>query len=211
MNAAARKSSGASLQLAMVSASLRLAVSRRQTKAPPTRRRAPLTADTTHRARGRHELRFADVMPGLFLPNHAAQPVGDVVVGSAIAQVGAEVMLGHAEQTGADFAVGGQADAVAVAAEGFADRCDDADFALPIREAPAFGGGGGIVGGHRLEVEAGLKAGKKLAAARLYKEWLEKYGEYRPTLAKELTEALEGLPGIEAPWVNPNNVHTDWK
>jgi tetratricopeptide (TPR) repeat protein len=35
------------------------------------------------------------------------------------------------------------------------------------------------------------QVGKKLAAARLYKQWLEKYGEYRPALAQELTAFLQ--------------------
>ena len=48
-------------------------------------------------------------------------------------------MLVDAEKAGADFPVGGQADAVAVTAEGFADRRNDADLAPAIRESLAFG------------------------------------------------------------------------
>jgi hypothetical protein len=84
-------------------------------------------------------------MAGFLLPNHALEPRGDLFVRCAPAQARAQIVLRHAEQTGADLAVGGQPDAIAVAAEWLADGRDDADLAAPIREGPAFGGRGRVV------------------------------------------------------------------
>src|SRR5262245_48680565 len=102
-------------------------------------------ANATHAPRWRYEVRLADVMARFLLPRHGAQPVGEVGVSLAVAQERAEVVFGHAKEAGADFAVGGEADAVAVAAKWLAHRRDDADFAATIREGPAFGSGGRIV------------------------------------------------------------------
>src|SRR5690242_685396 len=104
-----------------------------------------LSADATHRAGGGLEVGFADVVAGFFLGNDAVQPFIDLLVGTAIAEEFAQVVLDDAEEAGADFAVGGQADAVAVAAEGFAHGGDDADFPAAVGEAPALGGGGGVI------------------------------------------------------------------
>ena len=57
-----------------------------------------------------------------------------VVVGSA-AQHGAQVRLAQREQAGAQLAVGGYADPVAVGAEGLRDRVDEADAAAAVGEA----------------------------------------------------------------------------
>ena len=103
-------------------------------------------------------------MAGFLLPNHALEPFGDLIIRRARAQVRAQVVLGHTEQTGADLAVRSQPDAIAVAAKGLADRRDDSDLAPPIREGPAPGSRGGIVGGNRPQVEPGLQAGQNLAA-----------------------------------------------
>ena len=58
------------------------------------------------------------------------------VVG-AVAQRAAQVGLVDAEQAGAQLALGGQADAVAVAAERLGDRVDEADLAGAVGEAAA--------------------------------------------------------------------------
>ena len=61
----------------------------------------------------------------------------ELVVGRAGAQRLAQVGLVHREQAGAQLALGGHADAVAVAAERLGDGGDEADLALPVGEAPA--------------------------------------------------------------------------
>ena len=61
----------------------------------------------------------------------------ELVVGRPGAQRAAQVGLGHREQAGAQLALGGHPDPVAVAAEGLADRRDEADRALAVGELPA--------------------------------------------------------------------------
>src|SRR5882762_2319088 len=100
------------------------------------------SADAAHRALGLNELRLADVVASFLLPNDAAQPGRDFVVGSAVAKLGLQIVFGDAEEAGADFAVGGQTDSVAMATEGFAYGRNDAEAAPAIREGPAFGGFG---------------------------------------------------------------------
>ncbi len=67
-------------------------------------------------------------MAGFFFRDHGANAFLYVVVGSAVAQEGAEVMIVLAEEAGADLAVGGEADARTVAAKGLGDGGDQADF-----------------------------------------------------------------------------------
>jgi len=73
-------------------------------------------------------------------------------------------VLGDAEEAGADFAVGGQTDAIAMAAKGFGHGSDDAEFAAAIGEDPAFGGGGRVIGRGRAQVEQLLSAGEDFMA-----------------------------------------------
>jgi hypothetical protein len=61
----------------------------------------------------------------------------ELVVARAGAQRVAQVGLGHREQAGAQLALGGDPDPVAVAAEGLAHRGDKADRALSVGELPA--------------------------------------------------------------------------
>jgi dTDP-4-amino-4,6-dideoxygalactose transaminase len=48
-----------------------------------------------------------------------------------------------------------------------------------------------------------------VAVAQLEK--LEEVVQARRASAEKLTSQLEGLPGIETPWVHPDNLHTFWK
>src|SRR6516165_735670 len=54
-------------------------------------------------------------------------------------------MLGDAAETGADFAVSSDADAVAMAAKGFGHGSDGTEFAAAIGEDPAFGCGRWVI------------------------------------------------------------------
>src|SRR3954468_5720638 len=92
-------------------------------------------ADRAHRARRLHEPRLVDAVLELLAPDGLADDPLDLVVARAVAQRRAQVGLVDREQAGAQAAVGGKADAVAVAAERVADRVDEADLALAVGEA----------------------------------------------------------------------------
>src|SRR5439155_1023426 len=97
-----------------------------------------LSPNATHRPLGLDEIRFADVMAFLLLPDDFLKTLPDNVIRSPAAQQRLQIRLGEAEQAGADFAVGGQAQPIAMAAKRFADRRDNADLATAIGEGPAF-------------------------------------------------------------------------
>src|SRR5258708_11425935 len=88
-----------------------------------------LAADEDHGTRGRHESRFVDAMAGFFFSDHGANSLLNVLVGGAVAEQGAEIVVILAEEAGADLAVGGEANAGAMAAEGLRDGSDQANFA----------------------------------------------------------------------------------
>src|SRR5258707_14329143 len=88
-----------------------------------------LAADEDHGARGRHESRFVDAMAGFFFSDHGANSLFNVLVGGAVAEQGAEIVVILAEKAGADLAVGSEANAGAVAAEGLRDGSDRAILA----------------------------------------------------------------------------------
>jgi hypothetical protein len=98
-----------------------------------------------------NEIRFADVMAGFLLPRHAPEKIGDVVVPCSVAKQASQVVLDDAEEAGADFAVGGHADPIAMAAKRLADRRDDADFGASARQRPTGGRFGGIPRGQRFQ------------------------------------------------------------
>ncbi len=68
-------------------------------------------------------------MAGFFFSDHGANSLLNVLVGGAVAEQGAEIVVILAEEAGADLAVGGEANAGAVAAEGLRDGSDQANFA----------------------------------------------------------------------------------
>src|SRR5258708_36755234 len=77
-----------------------------------------LAADEDHRPRGRHESRFVDAMAGFFFSDHGANSLLNVLVGGAVAEQGAEIVVILAEEAGAGRAVGGGGNVGAVAAGG---------------------------------------------------------------------------------------------
>src|SRR5580693_2851661 len=79
----------------------------------------------------------------LLLPDHRADIFGQFAIGAAVAQARAEVVLHHAEQAGADLAIRGEPEPVAMTAKGFANGGDQSKFPTPVRKLPAPGGLGG--------------------------------------------------------------------
>jgi hypothetical protein len=70
----------------------------------------------------------------------ARPPCSCSSAGHRAAQQGAQVVAAAGEQAQEELAFGGQAGAVAVAAEGLRDAADDADLAAAVGIAPALGG-----------------------------------------------------------------------
>ena len=97
-------------------------------------------------------------MAGFLLPDNFLEALSDVEIGRAVAKGCFDVVLVEAEQAGADFAVSGEADAVAVTAESFGDWRDNSDFTAALFESPAAGSFGFVVADDRFEIEFGLEA-----------------------------------------------------
>ena len=114
-------------------------------------------ADVDHAAGGLEEAGLADVVAGLFALDDGANPLGEIVVGGAAVHETGEIVVGLGEEAGADFAVRGEADAAAVAAEGSGDGRDDADFAEAVVEGEAAGGFAEVVGGKLDEGRTALR------------------------------------------------------
>ena len=66
-------------------------------------------------------------------------------------------MLMQAEKTGANLAIGGEPQTVALAAERLADRCDQPNLRRTVGEPPALGCGGWMFMVDRLKIKARLK------------------------------------------------------
>src|SRR2546426_1472925 len=103
-------------------------------------------------------------MTGFLLPDDRPEPIRSLLVGVSVAQPRTKIVLGHAEEARAYFSVGGEPDAIAVAAEGLADGSDQAELAAAIGKDPAFRRGGRVVGRRRAQIEAGLQAGEDFPA-----------------------------------------------
>src|SRR5690606_40514678 len=84
-------------------------------------------SDLRHRARGLHEQPVRDVVLELLGRDGGGQEPRQLLVAGARAQRSEEVVLAQREQTGAELAVRGEADAVAACAEGRRHRVDEAD------------------------------------------------------------------------------------
>ncbi len=97
-----------------------------------------LAADLVHGALGADEINRIDAVGGGFGADAIAHEVGDFVVrargraGSLTAEDGAGVPFGRRKQAIADLAFGGEAQAVAVAAEGLRDGLNQADAAAAV-------------------------------------------------------------------------------
>src|SRR5579875_1040697 len=98
-------------------------------------------ADRRHRARGLDEPGLADVVLELLAPDRVPDDARDLGVARPGAQRAAQIGLVQREQAGAQPAIGGEPDAVAVGAERLGDRVDEADPAVGVGEAVDAGGG----------------------------------------------------------------------
>src|ERR1051326_3515728 len=99
-------------------------------------------------------------MTGFLLLYDGMEPIHELLIAVPFAQTRAQVVLGHAEEAGADFAVRCQPNAIAGAAEGLADRSNHANLSLAIGKHPAPGSRGGVVGWRRSQIETGLQTGQ---------------------------------------------------
>src|SRR5918999_1886890 len=97
--------------------------------------RTSLAADRGHRARRLAEARLADPVLELLAPDGVANRALELGVARPAAEWRAQVGLVDREQAGAELALRGQPDAVAVRAERLGDGVDEADLALAVREA----------------------------------------------------------------------------
>ena len=77
-------------------------------------------------------------------------------VGGFVAEEILHVVADGGEEAGEEFAIGGEAEALAVAAKGFGDRGNDADLGAAVAEAVAFGDFAGFGGVEGFEGELAL-------------------------------------------------------
>ena len=103
------------------------------------------------------EIGLVDSMAFFFFVDGGADIGGDFLVGGAVAEQRFQIVIFGAEKAGAELAVGGDADARAVAAERLRDGSDQADFAAAVGEA-IFAGGFAALMGDGNERPAGFDA-----------------------------------------------------
>src|SRR5947207_2661526 len=99
------------------------------------------------------------------LPNRVPEKTFDLGIGSAVAQEGLQIGFFETEKTRAKFPVGGQPQAIALAAEGFSHRCDDSELAPPLRQPPAPGRFRSLGGSDWLERKVTLHPGEDFLPA----------------------------------------------
>src|SRR5579871_3756026 len=126
--------------------------------------RAVSAADAAHRALRRHKIRLADMVPLFFLPHDGLEIRGKFLVRLAVAETRAQVVFRDAEQAGADLAVGGQPQAIAMAAERLANGRNQADFAAPISKGPTYSSLGGIIRRQLTQFKTGFEPLQDFAA-----------------------------------------------
>src|SRR5262249_55793212 len=171
-------------------------------------------ADLAHGPRRRAEPRAGHTGVELLAPHGVANQDLDLVVAGARAQGLAQVRLADREEAGAQLAVGGKPDAVAVGAERLRDGIDEADLARPIGE-PMDAGSGVRLARHldelvpRLDDLPNLGAGqdrvRRPGAVRVQRHELDET-DLIVGRARELAEAQHLVLG-EVP--HRNRVHLD--
>src|SRR5918992_1980195 len=98
-------------------------------------RAAGSAADCAHRPRRLAEAPLADVVLQLLAPDGRADDPFQLVVARAVAQWPPKVGLVEREEAGPELALGGEADPIAVGAEGLGHRVDEADLPASVGEA----------------------------------------------------------------------------
>src|SRR5579863_4812199 len=94
-----------------------------------------LSPDVHHGPRRRHKIRLADVMTLFFSENHTANELRQFFIRCPALHLRVQIVVPDREQAGANLAIGGDADAAAVAAERMRDRSDDPNLANAVIEA----------------------------------------------------------------------------
>src|SRR3982074_2917493 len=97
----------------------------------------PLTANMHHGSRSGHESRLPDMVPLFFLYDDFLDELSELFIRSAASHQFVQIMLPNREQAGAQLAIGGDADAAAVATERMRHRGNDSNLAHAIGEAIA--------------------------------------------------------------------------
>src|SRR5436305_5738096 len=97
-------------------------------------------------------------MAVFFLENHFAEVFPKSGVFDSGAEAGAEVVFNGAEETGADFTIGGEPQAIAMSTKRFRDGSNNPNLAFALTDGPAFGGLGFVFGSNRNQREALLQA-----------------------------------------------------
>ena len=96
-----------------------------------------LPADVDHRSGGWHEVGLTDVVAGFFFLDNFVDEVAQIVVARAAAHFTVEIVVPDGKKAGANFSVGGQADAAAGSAERLRDGRNDTDFSNAVFETVA--------------------------------------------------------------------------
>src|SRR4029077_14665022 len=89
---------------------------------------SPLPADKHHGTRGWYEVRGIDAVTFLFFVDDRMDIGNEIVICCTFSQQGPQIVIVLAEQAGAQLAVGREADARAMAAEGLRDGSEQADL-----------------------------------------------------------------------------------
>src|SRR5687767_4304610 len=114
------------------------------------RPRQRLTPDRAHAARRLLEEGAVDEVAGFLAPHGGPQKLGDLFVARAVPHGTAEVVLLEREQAGPNLPVGGEADAIAMAAERPGHRGDHAYSAAAVEVAVHRGRGARVGDARRL-------------------------------------------------------------
>src|SRR5580704_15100766 len=115
-----------------------------------------LATNENHCARRRLKTRRVNAMSFIFFSDDGADEGHNVIVAGAFTKQRAQVVIVLAEEAGAQFAVGGQANARAVAAKGLRDWSDQADFSGSAVGETIFAGGFTAFVGNLHERPAGV-------------------------------------------------------
>jgi len=122
-----------------------------------------LSADVNHGPGRFQESGLADVVAGFLFQDCVDDEFAEIGVGGSLAELAVEVVFFVGKEAGADFAVGGEADAATGSAEGLRHGSDDADFAFAICESVSPGGFAGGIGGESDERKDGAEPGDDFA------------------------------------------------
>lgn len=96
------------------------------------------------------------MVPCLLMIDDPLEPLSYLLVGCAAAEDRPQILLGHAKEAGPDLPIRSQTKSIAMAAKGFTDRGNDANFTSTCGEHPTLGSGGDILLARRTQFESSL-------------------------------------------------------